>query len=86
MGISLSTGTKGKEEKKPEVDPSIGVTDTSFFVAARDIRKKSSRPFKKVFKNSNINQITCMCQIDVSPSRREEARADRERVAESFRR
>ncbi|XP_017031402.1 tetratricopeptide repeat protein 12 [Drosophila kikkawai] len=78
--------TKGKEEKKPEVDPSIGVTETSFVVSARDIRKKSSRPFKKMTKTSNMNQITFMRQIDVTQQDREEARADRERVAESFRR
>ncbi|KAH8347120.1 hypothetical protein KR059_005403 [Drosophila kikkawai] len=78
--------TKGKEEKKPEVDPSTGVTETSFVVSARDIRKKSSRPFKKMTKTSNMNQITFMRQIDVTQQDREEARADRERVAESFRR
>ncbi|KAH8292275.1 hypothetical protein KR054_008041 [Drosophila jambulina] len=82
----MDAGTKGKEEKKPEVDPSTGVTDTSFVVSARDVRKKSSRPFKKVYKCSNLNQITFMRQIDVSQQHREEARADRERVAETFRR
>ncbi|KAH8243220.1 hypothetical protein KR032_005633 [Drosophila birchii] len=82
----MDQGTKGKEEKKPEVDPSAGVTDTSFIVSARDIRKKSSRPFRKVYKCSNLNQITFMRQIDVTHQQRMEARADRERVAESFRR
>ncbi|XP_020818454.1 tetratricopeptide repeat protein 12 isoform X2 [Drosophila serrata] len=82
----MDQGTKGKEEKKPEVDPSTGVTDTSFVVAVREMRKKSSRPFKKVLKSSNLNQITFMCQIDVTQQCREEARADRHRVAESFRR
>ncbi|KAH8265483.1 hypothetical protein KR038_009016 [Drosophila bunnanda] len=82
----MEQGTKGKEEKKPEVDPSTGVTETSFVVSARDIRKKSSRPFKKVFKSSNLNQITFMRQIDATLQSRQEARADRERVAESFRR
>ncbi|KAH8382668.1 hypothetical protein KR009_004804 [Drosophila setifemur] len=81
----LDTG-KGKEEKKPEVDPSAGVTDTSFLVFARDLRKKSSRPLKKIFKNSNTNQISSMRQIDVTPKERIEARCDRERVADSFRR
>jgi len=81
-----STGTKGKEEKKPEVDLSEGVTDTSFVVFFRDIRKKSSRHFKKIQKSSNTNQITCMRQIDTSPKDRAEARRDREVVADSFRR
>ncbi|EDW42015.1 GM25756 [Drosophila sechellia] len=63
----MDTGTKGKEEKKPEVDPSEGVTNTNFTVFARDIRKKSSRYFKRVQKMSNINQISFMRQIDVSP-------------------
>ncbi|XP_052851248.1 uncharacterized protein LOC128261539 isoform X2 [Drosophila gunungcola] len=82
----MDTGTKGKEEKKPEVDLSEGVTNTSFVVFARDIRKKSSRPFKRVQKHSNINQLSCMRQIDGSPKDRAEARRDRENVADSFRR
>ncbi|XP_036673352.3 tetratricopeptide repeat protein 12 [Drosophila suzukii] len=82
----MDTGTKGKEEKKPEVDISEGVTDTSFVVFFRDIRKKSSRHFKKIQKSSNTNQITCMRQIDTSPKDRAEARRDREVVADSFRR
>ncbi|XP_017053336.1 tetratricopeptide repeat protein 12 [Drosophila ficusphila] len=82
----MDTGTKGKEEKKPEVDLSQGVTNTSFVVFARDIRKKSSRPFKRVHKNSNTSQISFMRQIDASPKERAEARRDRENVADSFRR
>ncbi|XP_043655203.1 tetratricopeptide repeat protein 12 [Drosophila teissieri] len=82
----MDTGTKGKEEKKPEVDPSEGVTNTNFTVIARDIRKKSSRFFKRVQKMSNINQISFMRQVDVSPKDRTEARRDREIVADSFRR
>ncbi|XP_033165323.1 tetratricopeptide repeat protein 1 [Drosophila mauritiana] len=82
----MDTGTKGKEEKKPEVDPSEGVTNTNFTVFARDIRKKSSRYLKRVQKMSNINQISFMRQIDVSPKDRTEARRDREIVADSFRR
>ncbi|XP_017083584.1 tetratricopeptide repeat protein 12 [Drosophila eugracilis] len=77
---------KGKEEKKPEIDPSVGVTNTSFVVFYREIRKKSSRYFKRVQKSSNINQICFMRQIDVTPKDREEARRDREIVADSFRR
>ncbi|XP_016974622.1 tetratricopeptide repeat protein 12 [Drosophila rhopaloa] len=82
----MDTGTKGKEEKKPEVDLSVGVTNTSFMVFARDIRKKSSRPFKRVHKHSNTNQLSCMRQIDGTPKDRAEARRDRESVADSFRR
>nr|AAL90127.1 AT21457p [Drosophila melanogaster] len=82
----MDTGTKGKEEKKPEVDPSEGVTITNFMVFARDVRKKSSRYLKRVQKMSNINQISFMRQIDVSPRDRAEARRDREIVADSFRR
>lgn len=85
-GFFHSTGTKGKEEKKPEVDPSEGVTITNFMVFARDVRKKSSRYLKRVQKMSNINQISFMRQIDVSPRDRAEARRDREIVADSFRR
>ncbi|KAH8271198.1 hypothetical protein KR018_001189 [Drosophila ironensis] len=81
----MDTGTKDKEPKK-EVDPSEGVTDTSFVVFSRIMRKKSSRMLKKIMYHSNLNQISCMRQIDVSPKDRIEARHDRLRIADSFRR
>ncbi|KAH8336287.1 hypothetical protein KR074_008553 [Drosophila pseudoananassae] len=82
----MDTGNKGKEEKPPEVDPSRNVTDTNFLVFSRDLRKKSSRPWKKILTNSNVNQTCFMRQIDVTPEERLEARCDRERIADSFRR
>lgn len=76
-----------KKEEKDEVELSADVTDTNFLVMNRcPPFAKPKLSSKKINVRANLNQMTFMRQIDVTPKQRDEARMERIRVATNYRR
>ncbi|KAH8310794.1 hypothetical protein KR044_003022 [Drosophila immigrans] len=73
------------------VDPSEEVTDDNFFISSRGGmgrmgRRSTRRTRSKTKITTNTNQFTFMRQIDQTNEQRVQARMERERVANNFRR
>ncbi|XP_030565790.1 tetratricopeptide repeat protein 12 [Drosophila novamexicana] len=77
-----------KKEVKPVVDISEGVTDKNFFISQRLLsgRMSAKRSKARMKFSTNTNQFTFMRQVDQSNEERVEARLERERIANNFRR
>nr|XP_032289659.1 uncharacterized protein LOC6632480 isoform X2 [Drosophila virilis] len=78
---------KKKQEVKPVVDISEGVTDQNFFITQRLLSERMSakRSKARMKFTTNTNQFTFMRQVDQSSEERVEARLERERIANNFR-
>ncbi|XP_023178825.1 uncharacterized protein LOC111604832 isoform X2 [Drosophila hydei] len=78
-----------KTQKKTEIKPDVSdsVTDSNFIIFTRLQNDRFSLKRKtKIKLDINMNQFTFMRQIDKSVQERMQARIERERVANNFRR
>ncbi|EDW15784.1 uncharacterized protein Dmoj_GI22588, isoform A [Drosophila mojavensis] len=85
--IGKANKMEKKKDEKVEVDLSAGVTETNFLVMERCPQGTKKPSIKKSsVQSSNLNQMTFMRQIDVTPNQRNTARMERVRVANNYRR